>query len=191
MTSSRPRARRKGAIFTLIDDQDRILLQHRTDDAPAYPGTWGFFGGRVEDGETPEEALRREAKEELGIALGDVECVGVFAVEKPDAVVEFHLFIAPLQNTIEALRAGQREGQGLAILSLASLGGLSVPPHDPVFHEALHRWVEARRRGSSSEAPSEAKGELVSRQLTTDPLVVQPSLDVSGNADRDGRSEER
>ena len=142
MKSSRPRARRQGAIFTLIDDLDRILLQHRTDDAPAYPGKWGFFGGRVEGDETPEEALRREAWEELTIDLGEVERVGVFVVEKPDATVTFHLFIAPLRHDLETLRAGQREGQGLAMVPLASLADLSVPPHDPIFHEAIRGWIE-------------------------------------------------
>jgi len=53
----------------LYDDKHRILLQHRTDDAPTFPGHWGFFGGGVEWGETPEGAVKREALEELAYEL--------------------------------------------------------------------------------------------------------------------------
>ena len=34
-----------------------------------YPDVWDLFGGHVEGGESPEEALRREAREELGIEV--------------------------------------------------------------------------------------------------------------------------
>jgi 8-oxo-dGTP pyrophosphatase MutT (NUDIX family) len=37
----------------------------------AYSGHWGFFGGEVEPGETPAEAIRREVREELGLDLPD------------------------------------------------------------------------------------------------------------------------
>jgi nucleoside triphosphatase len=39
----------------------------------AYPGQWGLPGGGLEAGETMEEGLRREAREELGLELGTVE----------------------------------------------------------------------------------------------------------------------
>ncbi len=53
----------------LYDDRGRMLLQHRTDDAPTFPGFWSFFGGGVEPGETLEEAAVREALEELSYTL--------------------------------------------------------------------------------------------------------------------------
>ncbi len=57
------------SAIILYDDQNRILLQHRTDDAPSFPGYWSFFGGSVEPGETLEEAAIREACEELSYTL--------------------------------------------------------------------------------------------------------------------------
>jgi|GEM_PF-5261946 len=48
---------------------DTFLLQHRDQNAPYDPNTWGFFGGHIEDGETPEQALRREIQEELQIEI--------------------------------------------------------------------------------------------------------------------------
>ncbi|NQU77867.1 NUDIX domain-containing protein [Candidatus Falkowbacteria bacterium] len=61
---------RNGAIIILYDEEKKVLLQHRTDDAPRRPGCWGFFGGGIEGEETPEEAVVRETKEELNYTLG-------------------------------------------------------------------------------------------------------------------------
>lgn len=59
------------AIITL--DDGRYLMQLR-DDKPGifYPDHWGFFGGAVESGEEPEQALRRELMEELALPVGEL-----------------------------------------------------------------------------------------------------------------------
>lgn len=54
--------RAAGIMFQAPDGA--ILMVRRTD--PAHPGAWAFPGGCIEDGETAEEAARREAIEELG-----------------------------------------------------------------------------------------------------------------------------
>jgi 8-oxo-dGTP diphosphatase len=55
----------------LLFDRDRKLLIYLRDDKPdiPFPNHWDFFGGHVEEKETPEDALVREVKEELGIEL--------------------------------------------------------------------------------------------------------------------------
>ena len=57
----------------VIDPADRILLQLRSDD-----GTWGVPGGLLEIGEAPDEAVRREAREEMDLEIGEVELFDVF-----------------------------------------------------------------------------------------------------------------
>ena len=50
----------------LVDVDGRVLLAQRPDDK-AMAGLWEFPGGKIEAGETPEQALIRELKEELSI----------------------------------------------------------------------------------------------------------------------------
>jgi 8-oxo-dGTP diphosphatase len=50
----------------LIDRDGRVLVQQRPPDLP-MAGLWEFPGGKIEKGETPEAALVRELREELGI----------------------------------------------------------------------------------------------------------------------------
>ena len=47
----------------------RVLLVRRSPQARHYPDVWDVFGGHVEVGESLEEALRREAREELGVEI--------------------------------------------------------------------------------------------------------------------------
>ena len=58
------------AMALLFDRFNRLLIYLR-DDKPEipFPNHWDFFGGHLEEGETPEEALVREVKEEIGVDL--------------------------------------------------------------------------------------------------------------------------
>jgi 8-oxo-dGTP diphosphatase len=58
------------AAIILENDKSEFLLYLR-DNKPGipFPGHWDLIGGHVEDGETPEEALVREFKEELNLDL--------------------------------------------------------------------------------------------------------------------------
>jgi mutator protein MutT len=55
----------------LLFDRDGRLLIYLRDNKPdiPFPNCWDFFGGHVEAGETPEQALAREVKEELNVEL--------------------------------------------------------------------------------------------------------------------------
>ena len=56
------------AAVALIDADGRVLVQQRPPDK-SLAGLWEFPGGKVEPGETPEDALIRELEEELAISV--------------------------------------------------------------------------------------------------------------------------
>lgn len=53
-----------------------LMLEKRSEDIPADPGEICFPGGRMEEGETPDQCAVRETCEELGISPDDIELTG-------------------------------------------------------------------------------------------------------------------
>ena len=56
------------AVAVFVRD-GRALLGHRHRDRRWYADCWDLVGGHVEPGETPEEAVRRECREEIGVEI--------------------------------------------------------------------------------------------------------------------------
>ena len=61
--------RQRIIVCPIIENNGEYLLCKMADDRGVFPGQWALSGGGVEPGETIEQALRREIREELGEAL--------------------------------------------------------------------------------------------------------------------------
>lgn len=121
----------------LYDDQDRILLQHRTDDAPTFPGYWSFFGGGVEPGETLEQAAVREAYEELSYAL-KAPCHWLSQrFSNAGRAYAQHIFLEPYDGAELILG----EGQAMKWFAPNETGVLLMSAHARAAVEALARWL--------------------------------------------------
>lgn len=61
--------KRDTVSLIFFDEDFRILLQHRTDDAPVFPSYWGLFGGKIKKNEVPKKTIIREILEEINYKL--------------------------------------------------------------------------------------------------------------------------
>lgn len=77
------------AVGLLFDADGRFLLCSRPQ-GKVYAGYWEFPGGKLEAGETVEQALRRELIEEIGVTIGPVEAWRVHLMDYPHARVRLH-----------------------------------------------------------------------------------------------------
>lgn len=96
----------------LFDRRHRLLIYLRDNrpDIP-FPNFWDLFGGHVEDGETPEGALVRELREELGIDLKEWKFFRRYVCAEGDAYPNIkHVFWATIDRDPEELTLyeGQR-----------------------------------------------------------------------------------
>lgn len=122
------------AAVALIDEDGRVLIAQRPD-GKSMAGLWEFPGGKVETGETPEDALCREIKEELDIALCRT-CLAPFNFAS-HAYGDFHLLM-PLYlcRTWEG-EIRPREGQTIKWVRGIDLSRYPMPPAD----EPLIPWL--------------------------------------------------
>jgi 8-oxo-dGTP diphosphatase len=115
------------AACALIDADRRILIAQRPEGKP-MAGLWEFPGGKVEQGETPEETLIRELEEELGVVT-QVPCLAplTFASHAYD---DFHLLM-PLYicRRYEGIARGL-EGQAVKWVRARDLRDYPMPAAD-------------------------------------------------------------
>ncbi|MDJ0509692.1 MAG: NUDIX hydrolase [Crocosphaera sp.] len=98
--------------LAILHQNGRFLMQLR-DNIPTilYPDHWGFFGGHLEDGETPEVGVKREVLEEISYHLDNPILFGRY----DDDLALRYIFHAPLTVSIEALDL--QEGADLGLVS--------------------------------------------------------------------------
>jgi 8-oxo-dGTP diphosphatase len=72
--------KRKMSCAVILTKERQILLQMRSQDRSSFPGFVTTFGGGVEVGETPMQALIRELKEELGASVNESEVISFGAI---------------------------------------------------------------------------------------------------------------
>ncbi|MGQ9643519.1 MAG: NUDIX hydrolase, partial [Ignavibacterium sp.] len=97
-----------GAGIIIINSNNKILLLLR-DDVPniPFPNKWDIPGGRIEEGETPDIAVRREMKEELG--LDNLNEIKLFRIYKNENLTDFIFWKRLDLNTNEiTLNEGQK-----------------------------------------------------------------------------------
>lgn len=115
------------AAAALVDSDNRVLLSKRPE-GKQLAGLWEFPGGKVDAGETPEEALIRELDEELGIEVCDT-CLAPFTFAS-HPYREFHLLMPLFLCRKWEGDVIAREGQEIAWVRARRLADYPMPPAD-------------------------------------------------------------
>lgn len=118
----------------LVDTDNRVLVAQRPE-GKALAGLWEFPGGKMEEGERPEETLIRELQEELGITV-KAPCLAPLTFAS-HGYETFHLLM-PLwicrrwEGTVQ-----RKEHQALKWVRPGALRDLDMPPADAPLIPAL------------------------------------------------------
>ena len=126
------------SAIALVDSNGLVLLSQRPKEKE-MGGFWEFPGGKVEKGETPEEALIREIKEELGILIWD-SCLAPLTFAS-HTYNNFHLlmplFICRRWEGIPE----PKEGQNLKWVKPIDMKDYKMPPADVPLISRLRDWL--------------------------------------------------
>ena len=126
------------SAVALIDKEGRVLLAQRPE-GKSLAGMWEFPGGKVEPGETPELALIRELKEELGIETWS-SCLAplTFASHTYET---FHLLMPLFACRRWDGIPTPHEGQTLAWVRPNQMRDYPMPPADLPLIPILRDWL--------------------------------------------------
>jgi len=123
------------AVGVLLQDDGAFLLTSRPP-GKVYAGYWEFPGGKLEAGETVQQALARELHEEIGIDIEDCARWKVERVDYPHALVQLNFCrVTRWRGELQ-----MREGQSFAWQQLPVTVTPVLPGTLPVL-----RWLEEER----------------------------------------------
>ena len=123
-------------VAALIWDQDKFMICQR----PAHKARgllWEFPGGKIEPGETPQQALVREIKEELDTEIEVGDYLETVEYDYPS----FHLSMDCFFCTIKMGDLVLREHEAAKWLTVETLDDVDWLPADKVLIEQIKRYL--------------------------------------------------
>lgn len=134
-----------GILFVAPDGD--VLLLRRSSSEPNYAGHWALPGGKMEDGETPEEGARREAEEEMG---GSMSGRGLKLLDRrmTPTGMAFHTFAHPIETKFAPKINDEHSGY-----AWAPLDQLPRP-----LHPGVETTLKERVGAAEDMSPEDWKG---------------------------------
>lgn len=136
MILNAPEDRLYVVVGILIDDAGRVFIQKRRSGTPKE-GKWEFPGGKLENGESPKQALERELDEELNIRISQSTPLATVTHDYSHARVWLDTYIV---TDFEGRPSG-REGQEIAWIALDQISQYDVLDAVYPIAEALRKHM--------------------------------------------------
>lgn len=130
------------AMVLIVDDEGLLLMQRRT-----ATGAWHVPGGYLEPGESIEDTARREALEETGLIVGNMQLAGVYSGPQfhwfaPNGDEIYNITVAfVVREYVGDPHPDGEEGDGLGFFDVAQLPARLGPPADAVLNDLRARCV--------------------------------------------------
>ncbi|GKX41187.1 8-oxo-dGTP diphosphatase MutT [Pectobacterium carotovorum] len=119
----------------IIRNAEQQYFIARRPDGVHMAGMWEFPGGKVEEGETPEQALIRELHEETGIEASAPQALNEKTFSTPERIITLHFFLV---ETWQGEPYG-REGQESRWVNVDELREEEFPP----ANAEMIRWLKS------------------------------------------------
>lgn len=146
----------RSAAAILCAPDRRYVLQHRENIRGIdYPDAWCLFGGSIDPGEMPFDAIKRELNEEIGFIPASLEYFSILTWDMSfydDGINERWIYRAHLDEPPESI-IRLAEGQGWRAFTIDELeDGVAIIPHDLFALHMFERRFEHRAVRSASAA---------------------------------------
>ena len=135
--------KRIDAAIAVVLRGDKVLVCQRKDD-DTFGGYWEFPGGKQEDGETLEQCLERELREELAIRATPIARLSVIEHDYAHAKIRLHPFVCEHEDG----EVQHLECQASLWIEPVKLREYRFPPANEALIEEVVSYMEGRARES-------------------------------------------
>ena len=145
------------AAGAIIMHKDQILLLRRSTKETSKHGMWELPGGKLEDGETPEQAAIVESKEESGLDINIKGKAGSHADHDKKKV--YHAFFAEPKNVNQEVKLSEEHDKSLwiSIDEAMLMGEDELSHHAKYFFEQMKKPVEVKTNPANPKKVEKGK----------------------------------
>lgn len=114
-------------VAGVLIDEDKFLIGQRKSDNESYPNLWELPGGKIEPNETPDEAIKREWKEEL-----DIEVIPYYFI--PEREIK-NMMVYPYLLKYGSGKAKMNDHQSVKFVTFSEIKDYKLTP---ISREVIH-----------------------------------------------------